>query len=255
MANSFGAGVSGQTKAAGVADAINRLLQNLVIKCAKEEGVRDYYHVGVIAYGANVGPAFSGSLDGKDLVAISEIANSPARIEDRTKKVDDGAGGLVDQKVRFPIWFDPVSNGATPMCQALSQARNTLQAWIGQHPACFPPVVINITDGEATDGDPSDAANLIKSLKSSDGEVLLFNLHISSQRATPIEFADAEAGLPDKFAQLLFRMSSPLPDYMRRMAQEEGYRVSEVSRGFVFNANLEAVIKFLDIGTRPSNLR
>jgi len=255
MADSFGAGGSAQTKAAGVADAINRLLQNLVIKCAKEEGVRDYYHVGVIAYGANVGPAFGGPLHGKDLVAVSEIANSPARIEDRTKKVDDGAGGLVDQKVRFPIWFDPVANGATPMCQALSLARNTLQGWLNQHPSCFPPIVINITDGEATDGDPSDGANLIKALKSNDGDLLIFNVHISSQRATPLEFADSEHGLPDKFAQLLFGMSSVLPDYMRRMAQEEGYRVSEASRGFVFNANLESVIKFLDIGTRPSNLR
>src|SRR5579871_6226913 len=41
---------AGRTKAEGVADAINRLLQNLVIKCAKSEGVRDYYHVGVLGY-------------------------------------------------------------------------------------------------------------------------------------------------------------------------------------------------------------
>ena len=109
------------------------------------------------------------------------------------------------------IWFDPVANGGTPMCQGFSLARNTLQAWLNQHPSCFPPIVINITDGEATDGDPSDSANLIKTLKSNDGEVLLFNLHISSQRATPIEFADSEDGLPDRFAQLLFRMSSILP--------------------------------------------
>jgi hypothetical protein len=34
-----------------VADAINRLLQELAIKCAKEEGVRDYFYVSVIGYG------------------------------------------------------------------------------------------------------------------------------------------------------------------------------------------------------------
>ena len=34
---------SGRTKAEGVADAINRLLQTLIIKCAKQEGIRDYY--------------------------------------------------------------------------------------------------------------------------------------------------------------------------------------------------------------------
>lgn len=252
MADPFGAGESNRSKANGVADAINHLLQNLVIKCAKEEGVRDYYHVGVLAYGNRVGPAFSGPLVGKDLVPVSDIANMPARVEER---VEDGAGGLVDQTIRFPIWFDPVANGGTPMCQALGQAQSILQHWLTAHPSCFPPIVINITDGEATDGDPSGPANAIKRLASSDGEVLLFNLHTSSQRATPIEFPDSDAGLPDQFAQLLFGMSSLLPPYMRSIAQQEGYRVSEGTRGFVFNANIEAVIKFLDIGTRPSDLR
>ena len=63
MRDSFGAD-SGKRKADGVADAINRLLQNLVIKCAKTEGVRDYYNVGVIGYGHRPGPAFAGALAG-----------------------------------------------------------------------------------------------------------------------------------------------------------------------------------------------
>src|SRR5688572_30324695 len=61
---------SGKTKSQAVSDAINRLLQNLVLKCAKSEGVRDYYHVGVIGYGAQVGPAFSGALAGRELVPV-----------------------------------------------------------------------------------------------------------------------------------------------------------------------------------------
>ena len=48
MADVFGAGDSNRRKADAVADAVNKLLQNLAIKCAKTEGVRDYYHVGVI---------------------------------------------------------------------------------------------------------------------------------------------------------------------------------------------------------------
>src|ERR1017187_3250147 len=62
-------------KAEALADAINRLLQNLVIRCAKEEGVRDYFNVSVVGYGAQVGPAFSGALAGRQLVPISEIGN------------------------------------------------------------------------------------------------------------------------------------------------------------------------------------
>src|SRR5260221_9378773 len=102
MTDVFGAGEGNQKKADGVADAINRLLQNLVIKCAKEEGIRDYFHVCVIGYGAHVGPAFAGPLAGRQLVPISEVGNSPARVDQRSKKISDGAGGLVDQQVRFP---------------------------------------------------------------------------------------------------------------------------------------------------------
>jgi hypothetical protein len=255
MQDPFGAGESSKRKADGVADAINRLLQNLAIKCAKPEGVRDYYHVGVIGYGTQVGPAFGGGLAGKELVAISEVASMPARVEERTKKVDDGAGGLVDQTIKFPIWFDPIANGGTPMCQALTRAHSIIQGWLNAHPSCFPPIVINITDGEATDGDASIPAQSLKQLSSSDGNVLLFNVHLSSHQAASIEFPDNEERLPDEFARLLFRMSSQLPEYMRSLAQQEGFAVSENTRGFVFNADIVAVIRFLDIGTRPSNLR
>ncbi|MFN3982190.1 MAG: vWA domain-containing protein [Caldilinea sp.] len=255
MEDPFAGGDSSRRKADLLADAINRLLQNLVIKCAKEEGIRDYFHVGVIGYGAKVGPALGGQLAGRELVPISDIGNLPARIEERKKKVEDGAGGLVEQTIRFPIWFDPVYHGATPMCQALTLAHDILARWLPQHPDSFPPIVINITDGEATDGDPSTAADALRSLATSDGNVLLFNVHLSSKGAKPIEFPASADQLPDQHAQLMFELSSPLTPYMRTVAQQEGYSITEGSRGFVFNADMISVIKFLDIGTRPSNLR
>jgi hypothetical protein len=255
MDDPFGAGESKRKKADGVADAINRLLQNLVIKCAKSEGIRDYYDVGVIGYGEKVGPAFGGTLAGRDLVPISEIADHPERVEERTRKVDDGAGGLVDETVKFPVWFDAVAQGGTPMCKALSIATDVLSSWLAQHPSSFPPIVINITDGESTDGDPTAAAEKLRNLSSDDGNIILFNLHLSSHRATPVEFPDSAENLPDKYAKLLFGISSPLPPYMRSVAADEGYVVSDGSRGFVFNADMVSVIRFLDIGTRPSNLR
>lgn len=243
-------------KADGVADIINRWLQNLCIKCAKEEGVRDYFHVGVIGYGAQVGPAFGGNLAGRELAPVSEIATNPARVENRTKKVSDGAGGLVEQSVKFPVWFDPQANGGTPMCQALGEARRLALSWVvDKYPTCFPPIVINITDGESTDGDPSAAAEAVRSVATSDGEVLLFNLHVSSNQSAPVTFPANDAGLPDQFARLLFSMSSPLPGHMAAAARQEGHQVGDGARGFGFNADAVATIKFLDVGTRPSNLR
>src|SRR6476620_11181614 len=68
------AGEAGKQKADGLATIINRLLQNLILKCAKSEGVRDYYHIGVIGYGNAVGPAFGGALAGQELAPVSAIA-------------------------------------------------------------------------------------------------------------------------------------------------------------------------------------
>lgn len=249
-------GTQDKRKADAVADAINRLLQNLIIKCAKSEGIRDYYDVGVIGYGKRVGPAFSGALRDKTLFPISQVANSPVRIEERTKKVDDGVGGLVDQSVKFPVWFEPVADNGTPMVEALNYARHTLQDWVSQHASSYPPIVIHITDGESTDGDPAPVGQTLASLSTLDGNVLLFNCHISSQSGSPISYPDSEAGLPDESARTLFSMSSVLPESLRKAAENVGFIVGERARGFVFKAELVDLIRFLDIGTRPAgNLR
>jgi|SRR5581483_11807369 len=255
MSDRFAGSETGYSKADELATIINRLLATLVVRCSKDEGVRDYFHVGVIGYGARVGPALAGPLSHQALVPISQLADAPIRVEDRIQKIPDGAGGLVEHTVKFPIWFDATANGGTPMCQALGQARDALVEWVEHHPAAFPPIVFNITDGEASDGDPSETAGQLRSIATDDGNVLLFNVHLSDRKAAPVEFPDSPEGLPDAFAELLFRLSSTLPDHLVTAARGEGYRVSERARGFVFNADAAAVIQFLDIGTRPANLR
>ena len=104
MADTFGAGESSKSKADAVADAINKLLRNLTIKCAKGEGVRDYYYeVGVIGYGSSVGSAFKGELAGQGFVPISQVANNSFRVAIlRTKLFGDGAvrAKLVEIRVR-----------------------------------------------------------------------------------------------------------------------------------------------------------
>jgi hypothetical protein len=254
MADSIGSGEV-RRKADVVADALNRLLSELAIKCAKEEGVRDYFHVAVVGYGSSVGSAFGGALSGRDLVPLSEVASVPARLEERTKKVDDGAGGLVEQSVKFPIWVEPITNGGTPMTQALQLAQGLVQGFVANHPGCFPPVVLNLTDGEATDGDPRSAAEAVRQVSSADGQVLLFNLHVSSSGGEPVTFPDSDARLADTYAKQLFSMSSTLPSHMRTFARDRGYEVSDGTRGFVYNADIASVVQFLEIGTRATDLR
>src|SRR2546426_1620921 len=155
MEDPFGGGEAGRRKAEELATILNRLIHNLSIRCAKSDAIYDYFYVGVIGYSEeSARPAFGGGLAGQELVAISDLANNPLRIEDRTKKADDGAGGLLEQKVKFPVWFDPSCNGGTPMCDALRTAAGIVQHWAVEHEKGFPPIIINLTDGESTDGDP-----------------------------------------------------------------------------------------------------
>lgn len=251
MKEPFGA-QPGKQKAEGVADAINRLLQNLVLKCAKSDGIRDYFHLGIIGYGSKVGSVLGGPVAGQALVAVSAIANSPLRVEQRTRKVDDGAGGLIEQSFKFPVWFEPLATGRTPMCQAFTLAKQYLESFLGRYPNCYPPMLINITDGMSTDGDPLPIAKEVRALPFADGVPLLFNAHVSANKTYPIEFPADENSLPDNFAKLLFRMSSPLPPRVFDQARSDGFPISDGARGFVFNADLVSIIRFLDIGTRVS---
>lgn len=248
-------GESVQSKADVVADAINRLLTELSVKCAKEEGVRDYFHVAVVGYGSSVGSAYAGVLAERDLVPLSEVADNPARVEERAKKVSDGAGGLVETTTRFPVWMDPVASGGTPMCRAFHYAESIVSKWLVEHPGCFPPIVLNLTDGESTDGDPTVAAADLHTHASADGTALLFNLHVSASGASPVTFPDADLTLPDTYARTLFGMSSILPTDMRSYAATQGFPVSDGTRGFVYNADIASIVQFLDIGTRATDLR
>ncbi|MCY2986988.1 MAG: VWA domain-containing protein [Planctomycetota bacterium] len=241
-------------KSEGVADAINRLLYGLVLRCAGGQDIVDRYYIGVIGYGTRVGSALGGDLAGQGLVPVSQIGNHPLRIERRSKKVSDGAGGLVETTANFPVWIDPVAEGnKTPMCAALAEAKKTIGDFVGGCRGAFPPIVINVTDGQANDGDPEPEALALRNLATEDGQVLLFNVHISVADEPPIQFPVDEARLPDKFARLLFRMSSPLPPKMLEEASEMGFDVAEGARGFVFNGDLVSVVQFLDIGTRHTS--
>ena len=47
------------------------------------------------------------------------------------------------------------------MGQAFSEASVVISNWLSQHPDCYPPIVLNISDGEP-DSDPSKEADEVK---------------------------------------------------------------------------------------------
>ncbi|MBV8917448.1 VWA domain-containing protein [Bradyrhizobium sp.] len=243
---------SGRSKAAFVADVLNKTLYTLVTSCSKSDGVRNYFDVGVISYaGSQVASGFGGALSSEIVHPIHAISENTLRVEERKKKVDDGAGGIVELKTKFPVWFDPKSEGGTPMRAALGKTIETVSNWCEQHPTSYPPTILHVTDGQSTDGGPEDMADGLRRISTKDGEALLFNLHLNTAAGLEIVFPTAETALLDDYSRALFRMSSPLPAHLAKFAGDKGYTIADGSRGFIFNGDPQCVVDFFEIGTRP----
>jgi uncharacterized protein YegL len=243
-------------KSEEVAMTLNRCIQNLVLKCAKDDGIRDYFHVGVIGYNnEHIGSALKNFDPERDLIPISELADNPLKIDSISTKVIDQDGNMIEEVVKVPIWVVPIAHGGTPMCACLQLAESIVAGWVTKHSTSFPPIVINITDGESTDGNPILPAQRIQKIKTTDGAALLFNIHVSSTISDPIMYPRDPDALPDDYARQLYAMSSHLPPTMYQFARSLGYTITDKTRGYGFNADISSFSDFLDIGTRPTNMK
>jgi uncharacterized protein YegL len=254
QSGSMADGIAGtkRPKAEALASTINRFISDLITECLKGEPTpRHFFDVAVIGYRTDpegryvVGPAFQGPLEDRELVSVIELFNHPLR--EVVKEVDDGEGGLITK--RSYVWYDKVAEGGTPMTMGLDRCSQIATNWIAEHNDSFPPIVIHITDGEPTDGDPELAAETLRGLATNDGNVLLFNCHLSDRAAPGVLFPQSESELPDDYARMLFRMSSLLPEKCLGVARSKGFDVTPGARGMVFNGDGTAMIQLVHIGT------
>ncbi|HET9254172.1 MAG TPA: VWA domain-containing protein [Pseudonocardiaceae bacterium] len=249
------------TLAQGAAAALNKILLDLCIWSTKEVGgaVRHYFDIGIFGYGAcpiaqteGVESAFSGPLAGQSLVPLSVLADNPVAVRE-APSVDIGAG-----HARIPVWVEPVHGYRTPMCQAIATAGAHVFDWAGQHPASFPPIVINITDGMVTDS-PHDGATLdewakrLTTIETNDGAALLLNIFLSPSPCHGVLYPVSPVGLPEPGPEL-FSISSPLPQKMINNANAAGVPAQPGARALGFNADLAMLLRFLEIGTRPTEI-
>ncbi len=95
----------GIVKAQMLSDVMNRLFSDLILKCAKSEGIRNYFEVGVIGYDTTIGIVnpLTGALSQEWINPISLFETSPLRLEERKKKIPDGAGGIIETTVKSHI--------------------------------------------------------------------------------------------------------------------------------------------------------
>lgn len=235
-----------RTKAEILSYTVNTFIDSLIVACGKGGEMKDYFFISVIGYGGDedntAKSAFEGNLKGELYASIKALA------QNSTDKA----------------WVKPTANRATPMRQALELARDTIVLWLNdaerRGKEIFPPLVLNFTDGEATDGDRDKlikAANDIKNLATTDGNCLLFNMHLSAAEGEECVFPCTEQVVPDDvYSKTLYAMSSGLPtlwnELISGVSSSRDKSGGEAYKAFTFNAKPQNLFQYLNVGTSPS---
>jgi uncharacterized protein YegL len=246
-------------KAQALSYYVNTLLEEITQKCKKDDGIRDYIDICILGYGANgneCSPAWIGALEGKTWVSVNELYTH-GKVSTKTIRVMR-RGIESDQTVETRTWINPVSKGSTPLGAALKKAYSLCDAWIrqGNHKTCYPPTVINFTDGEATDVSDLEQllplAQQITQLHTEDGHVLFYNCHLSIHSSQSCYFPKDIQELPkDKNAKTLYEMSSVIPPIGNAIISQHRKDADTFTRykGMVFNAPITTILSILQLGT------
>lgn len=247
--------------AEAVARIVNHQLNELVLRCIKGSETRDYYDIAIIGYGENAYSGWKGELEGRDFVKPSELKEHPYK-RITTKKETRTRKGVKVVEVEEVQWIEAEATKSwTRVHHAFEKAKGLLDEWMEKHHEkdCYPPTIINITDGEfngATKEYVLQQANELKSMFTNDGNVILFNIHISANKAVCVSCPASKDEVSfSSLATTMYEMSSLLPmRYSDRIADLRGdgtpnNRYTAMS----INADMSTLIQLMDIGT-PTNI-
>lgn len=247
------------SKAAAVAQIINQTLFELVLRCQKGDEIRHYYDIALIGYGGvsddRAYLLWSGAMAGKTFLSPAELAGATLRVEEVATERSI-RGRVIPMMEKRPAWLNPVHRYRTPMKSAICLAESLVQQWLATQAGkdVYPPTVINITDGVATDATTDEllaCCDRLKRLHTIDGHVLLMNIHVSDERGKTILFPSQAGDLgTDPYARLLYDMSSDMPaPYHADIASLFGLDQRPTYVGMCSNADMDALVKFMNIGT------
>ena len=247
--------------AEAVARIVNHQLNELVLRCIKGSETRDYYDIAIIGYGEKAYSGWKGELEGRDFVKPSELKEHPYK-KITTKKETRTRKGVKVVEVEEVQWIEAdATKSCTRVHHAFEKAKGLLDEWMEKHHEkdCYPPTIINITDGEfngATEEYVLQQANELKSMFTNDGNVILFNIHISANKAVCVTCPASKDEVSfSSLATTMYEMSSLLPmRYSDRIADLRGdgtpnNRYTAMS----INADMSTLIQLMDIGT-PTNI-
>lgn len=248
------------TLSEAVSQIVNNQIEELVERCVRANETRHYFDIAVVGYGDEAYSGWNGALAGRGFVTPEEIRFNEYR-KIKVKESVRTRAGVKEIEVEKKQWMEARHDGSwTKMHKAFKHAEGLLDDWLEQHQTedCYPPIVINITDGEyngTSRDEMQQLANQLKSKFTNDGNVLLFNIHIVSGNTEAIMFPATIGEMRGNgYGESLFEMSSLLPlnynEQIRSLFQDKDQNIRYHAMGV--NAGMEQLVKMMKIGTLSS---
>lgn len=244
------------SKADAVALVCNYMIDELMSRATRSEGVRDYYDIAVIGYsGEGVRSLLPSAESG--FISIRNLAHFKPEPEQYSYTLCAPNTPNTSVSITLHPWIKATAVGSTPMYEALIYIREMVEKWCNNRDNhnSFPPMVFNITDGECSDGSSEDLireAERITELKTTNGNVLLMNIHLSTYQSERCEAMPSNYRFTTQcpYKSTLFHMSSILPQNMEPLIAELiGSRFDGPYRCVAFNASMNELLMILNIGS------
>lgn len=258
------------TKAEVVTRHVNTIIQEMINNAGVEEldpGLRKKYaYLSILGYDDKVISLLS-SVDTP--VDIPTLARKPPWEVPEIHEVRDRQGKVIRRfEEKKKVWVKLRIGYNTNMKLAFERATEIVATWLRspvediapgqdkQRPRndCFPPIVINVTDGYYNKGNPRSTVDNLRRMGTSNGNVLVFNCHFTTGNNTecifPKDVSEVKGLDSYGYAEEMFYLSSEIPEPLRPRAQKTMNRpIERGARCVVYNAKLDTLIQFLRWGT------
>lgn len=246
------------TKAEALAYIANSLITELIDRCRRTDGLRNYYDIAVIGYCNN---QVERLLDKRGFIAIDELERHGQQycVNAHEQQLPDGSWAMIEHS--STEWIAPKAEGNTPMYEAMLHTRDLVAEWCSLEPnrESFHPVVIHITDGEASDCEPKELIDIcgeIKRQATTDGNVLLLNIHIAANSHLPAVVFPMPDEVPSvgHYASTLAECSSIMPEVFNdAISRLKGIAATPPFIGMGYNASIIELLSIINIGSRSVN--
>ena len=244
------------SKSEAVSMVVGRLIDELVLRAHRDGGYRHYYDIALLGYSGDR----VYSLLGNEVMfhPITMLAGREVPTTTYTLGYKTLNNGSYTFQERVSLWVEPVAHGATPMYKMICSVTDLVDEWCAreENSDSFPPLVFNITDGEASDANYDmlrAAANRLRQTGTTDGHTLFVNIHISSDtNHAPILFPNIhEVPLSVRHAHLMMDMSSVIPETLYPYIRECRTRIANPPYvAMSYNASMSELVAMLNIGSR-----